>query len=46
VYVCHTEGDWARQNDNIWQDLFTFELGMVVGARAAGFLMLNRFPCV
>ena len=30
MYVCHSEGEWARQ------DLGAFEWGMVVGARRTG----------
>ena len=31
MYVCHSEGEWARQNI-----LSAFEQGMVVGARRTG----------
>ena len=49
MYICHSEGEWARQNI-----LSAFEWGMVVGARCTGvsvsrtatllgFLTLNSF---
>ena len=40
-YVCHSEGEWARQ-----KDLTTFERGMVVGARRTGLCEELQRCCV